>query len=95
MSKTKQNTPTAPIKITRGKSKAKIVLPTAKSKQEAIIQLLKRVQGASIEELMEATGWQRHSVRGTLSGVLKKRLGLPVITECGEHGRIYRIAGAR
>jgi hypothetical protein len=90
----------APVKIIIGKSKPKVIKPyaptaPAASKQQILISLLKRPKGAAIEELMEATGWQRHSVHGTLSGVLKKRLGLPVITEFGERGRMYRIADAR
>ncbi|MDX2094421.1 MAG: DUF3489 domain-containing protein [Alphaproteobacteria bacterium] len=87
----------APVEISVGKSKPKVAQPAvpAATKQQALITLLKRPKGAAIEELMEATGWQRHSVHGTLSGVLKKRLGLPVITEFGERGRMYRIADAR
>ena len=64
------------------------------SKLDAIVTLLKRSKGATMEELMEATGWQRHSVHGTLSGTIKKKRGLPLITEFGERGRSYRI-GAR
>ena len=87
----------APVEIIIGKSKLKMAQPAspAASKQQIMISLLKRPKGAAIEELMEATGWQRHSVHGTMSGVLKKRLGLPLITEYGERGRTYRIADAR
>lgn len=84
----------AHVEIIIGKSKPKTPQPAA-SKQQILISLLKRPKGAAIEELMEATGWQRHSVHGVMSGVLKKRLGLPLITEYGERGRIYRIADAR
>lgn len=88
---------TAPVEIIIGKSKPKVPQPPAPaaSKQQILISLLKRPKGAAIEELMEATGWQRHSIHGTMSGVLKKRLGLPLITEYGERGRTYRIADAR
>jgi hypothetical protein len=51
------------------------------SKQSVVIALLRRGQGASIEEMMEATGWQAHSVRGFMSGALKKRLGLQLVSE--------------
>jgi hypothetical protein len=99
MSKTKEKQPAAPVEIIIGKSKPKtkalVSAVPAASKQQILISLLKRPKGASLEELMEATGWQRHSVHGTLSGVLKKRLGLPVITEYSEHGRMYRIADAQ
>ena len=100
MSKAKQKQPIAPIEIIVGKSRPKVAqqvvlaVPPA-SKQQTLIALLKRPKGASLEELMEATGWQRHSVHGTLSGVLRKRLGLSVITEFGERGRMYRIADAQ
>lgn len=53
--------------------------------------LLERPSGATIEEMMKATGWQQHSVRGVLSGVLKKRLGLSVSSAQADRGRIYRI----
>ena len=70
--------------------------PVAKHTKLAIlIALLNRPEGSTMDDLVEATGWQRHSVHGTLSGVLRKRLGLPVITEFGERGRMYRIADAR
>lgn len=101
MSKAKQKTATKPIKPVSSKAKAKqsrTAMPASVapiSKQATLITLLKRPKGASLDELMEATGWQRHSVHGTLSGVLKKRLGLAVVTEFGDRGRTYRIADAR
>ncbi len=100
MSKAKQTKVAKPGKTTVRKSKTKNPAPataskTPTSKQATIITMLKRPKGASIDELVEATGWQRHSVHGTLSGVLKKRLGLSIITEFGEHGRTYRISDAR
>jgi hypothetical protein len=63
------------------------------SKQTKLIKLLERSGGASIDEMTEATGWQRHSIRGMMSGVLKKRLGLSITCEKEERGRIYRING--
>ena len=62
------------------------------TKQEALITLLARPEGATIDELAEATGWQRHTVRGTMSHTLKKRLGLE-ITSSKEDGqeRRYRV----
>ena len=65
------------------------------SKQAMMIDLLRRAQGATMENLLDVTGWQPHSVRGVISGVLKKRLGLAVLSEQQEHGRVYRIAGER
>jgi uncharacterized protein DUF3489 len=62
------------------------------SKQAQVIELLRRSKGATIEELAVATGWQHHSVRGLLSGALKKRLGLTIASTKEERGRVYRIA---
>jgi hypothetical protein len=62
------------------------------SKQATLIKMLTRPGGATIDEMAKATGWQRHSVRGLMSGVLKKRLGLSIASEKEERGRIYRIA---
>jgi hypothetical protein len=57
-----------------------------------IIALLQRPEGASIAEIVEATGWKAHTARGAISGALKKKLGLP-ITSVKEQGRgsVYRI----
>jgi hypothetical protein len=63
------------------------------SKQAVIIDLLKRRDGATIDDVMAATGWQAHSVRGAISGALKKKLGLAVSSENVDgRGRVYRIA---
>lgn len=65
------------------------------TKLATLIGLLRRSKGASIEELMNVTGWQAHSVRGVLSGTLKKKLGLAVVSEMTEAGeRRYRIDGS-
>lgn len=62
------------------------------SKQSKLISLISRPSGASIEELTSATGWQAHSVRGVLSGVLRKKLGLSI--DCAKDGNtsVYRLA---
>jgi len=67
------------------------------SKQAVIINLLKRKDGATIDDLTAATGWQAHSVRGAISGALKKKLGLAVSSQTVDgRGRVYRIeAGAK
>ena len=58
-----------------------------------LIDLLKRKEGVTIAEIVDATGWQQHSVRGAISGTLKKKLGLDVTSEPDpERGRVYRIA---
>ncbi len=61
------------------------------SKQALLITLLQRPEGAAMDELTTATGWQPHSVRGVLSGVLKKKLGLKVVSARDEDRRVYRI----
>ena len=64
------------------------------AKQQALLALLERKTGATIAELAEATGWQPHTVRGAIAGVLKKRLGLNVTSEKIEgRGRVYKIEG--
>lgn len=63
------------------------------TKGSTIVGLLKLKNGATIAELTKATGWQAHSVRGFLSGSLKKKAGLAIVSEKGDDGeRRYRIA---
>ncbi|GCB06783.1 hypothetical protein PSUB009319_44140 [Ralstonia sp. SET104] len=62
------------------------------TKQAQLIALIKQASGASLADLMSATGWQAHSVRGVISGVLRKRLQLPVVCETVDGARRYRIA---
>lgn len=63
----------------------------SRSKLDALVVLLQRDEGAQLGELMVATGWQAHSVRGAIAGSLKKKRGLLVTSEKSEAGRIYRI----
>lgn len=65
--------------------------PAPKGKLGAMVALLLRPEGASLAAMQEASGWQAHSVRGALSGSIKKKLGFEVISEKTEAGRIYRI----
>ena len=66
----------------------------SQSKQSQIIELLNKKGGTTIEEMMVLTGWQAHTVRGIISGTVKKRLGLNVVSiVSGTNGtRTYRIA---
>lgn len=88
----------APKRQTRGKSAVRSrgrVKPAAKTKQQVCLDLLNREEGATIEELQGATGWQQHSVRGFLAGAVKKKLGLTLLSEKPDAGpRRYRIAVA-
>jgi hypothetical protein len=62
------------------------------SKQDGVIAMLRRAEGATVDEVASATGWQRHTVRGVFSGTLKKKLGLTIASAKEERGRVYRIA---
>jgi DNA-binding MarR family transcriptional regulator len=64
----------------------------ATTKQDRVIAMLRQPRGATIDDIVGTTKWQRHTVRGMIAGALKKKLGLRVITEKTERGRIYRIS---
>jgi DNA-binding MarR family transcriptional regulator len=64
----------------------------ATTKQDQVIAMLRRPQGATIDDIVGATKWQRHTVRGMIAGALKKKLGLRVVSEKAERGRVYRIS---
>ena len=64
------------------------------TKQATLIAMLRAPDGATIEEIMAATGWQSHTVRGAMAGALKKKLGLEVTSEKVEgRGRVYSLPG--
>ena len=67
--------------------------PTARreSKKALIIAMLRAPGGATIEAMARAAKWQPHSVRGFLAGVVRKKLGLTLVSADGENGRVYRI----
>jgi len=62
------------------------------SKQARVIAMSRATAGASIAAIMKATGWQQHSVRGFFAGVVRKRLGLDLVSEKIDGKRVYRIA---
>ena len=61
------------------------------TKQARAIAMLRRTAGATIAAIMAATDWQQHSVRGFLAGIVRKKLGLNLVSEPTDKGRVYRI----
>jgi hypothetical protein len=62
-----------------------------RSKRAAVIMMLRRAKGETVDEVMTATGWQRHTVRGMVSAALKKKLGLNITSTKEKRGHVYRI----
>ncbi|MEH2566674.1 DUF3489 domain-containing protein [Bradyrhizobium sp. AZCC 2289] len=96
-SKTKVATRSAARRISKGKSQARSAAAASKSagrpdtKHARIITMLRAPAGTTIAAIMAATEWQQHSVRGFLAGVVRKKLGLNLVSEQTDKGRIYRI----
>lgn len=87
--------PKAPRKTTPKRAANGQKAAGVKTKADSVIATLKRKSGATLPDLMHATGWQAHSVRGFISGTLKKRMGLTVTSEKPANGeRRYRIESA-
>jgi hypothetical protein len=64
------------------------------TKKDAVLRLLQREDGATLPEVMTATGWQAHSVRGFISGTLRKKLGLTIErVKCNDE-TAYRVVTA-
>jgi len=75
----------------RKRASAPVVEPKG-SKQSRLISLLQTSEGCTISQMTDLTGWQAHTVRGVISGVLRKRLGLDVVCEKTADGSSYKIA---
>ncbi len=87
---TKRPTPTEKLVAAKGarhpKAPERTVEPASTSKQQQCLDLLARRDGATLSELIAATDWQPHSVRGFLSGTVKKKLGLTLVSSRDDNG---------
>src|ERR1700693_713288 len=81
-----------PAQSTTGNAKSPKVDPG--SKQSRVIAMLQSPAGTTIAAMMKATGWQQHSVRGFLAGVVRKRLKLKFGSRKVDDARVYRITSA-
>jgi Protein of unknown function (DUF3489) len=96
-SKPKAATRSTARKTSNRKSRARPALASSKSaarpdtKRARIISMLRTPPGTTIAAIMTATDWQQHSIRGFLAGVVRKKLGLSLISEQTDEGRVYRI----
>lgn len=81
-------------KATKKKNAARAprAVPAA-TKQELVLSLLR--QGTTIAAIMQAAGWQQHSVRGFFAGMVRKKLGLNLTSKKTESGRVYRIGAGK
>lgn len=83
----------APQQRAVGANAPKNAVPRSDTKEARVIALLRRPAGATIEQMMKATGWQPHTVRGLLAGTLKKKRGMTIASEKSEgKARVYRLS---
>ena len=95
--KTKVATRSAARKVSKNKFRARAAASSSNSamrpgtKYARTIAMLEAPAGATIAAIMAVTDWQQHSVRGFLAGVFRKKLGLNLVSEITDKGRVYRI----
>jgi Protein of unknown function (DUF3489) len=79
--------------VSRKASRSKKQPASSCTKQDAVLQMLRQQPRVSIDDIAIKSGWQPHSVRGFLSGVVRKKLDLPLVSEVGKDGvRRYHLA---
>ena len=97
MTKPKSKPKAAVRSTSRSTSKSRTRTSSSKTamrpdtKHARIIAMLRTPAGTTIAAIMTATHWQQHSVRGFLAGVVRKKLGLNLVSEQTDKGRVYRI----
>lgn len=88
VSKAKLTNPAKIVRLEQSK-----IAGRSDSKKAKVLATLRSPSGATIDAMMKATGWQQHSIRGFLAGVIRKKLSLNLVSDSGDYGRVYRITG--